>query len=315
MIAATWPFPASRAAMTYGVAFENNYRAAGLPRHAGELAHFRAMSQSLIAASTADVRVASHEYHGANHQVLFQGDGVYSRTSARCELSDLAVLTYDPRKHVGRLTYIQAKYERSSGRSCKFPPSSLEANPEQWDLLGRRPQLTKGVGRFSPPLDLLSAASLHSIGTFIFFIEYECGHVELAYSVAKDLTPTGSVPNVPKRRGRVTSPRQVYVAGSTPELRSAWGAHVIAAGLADLCIGTPILTDVTKKSGLDAWLAAEVASASRHPAASREFIDLADELRDQLGDASGGGDDTESGGVGALQLIVLRTTSDREERG
>src|SRR5690606_20545664 len=142
----------------------------------GELAHFRAMNSSMVTASTTDVRVASHEYHGARHQVRFQGYGGYSRPNARCELSDLAVVTFDKKLKKGRLTYIQAKYERLANRHCcSLPPKTLAANLEQWDLLGRRPRLTGGVGNFSPPPTLLSDAAHDSIGTFVFFVECVCG--------------------------------------------------------------------------------------------------------------------------------------------
>ena len=141
-------------AKAYDISFQN--LTAGFAHK--EVPLFRAMHSALINLSSSfDVE----EYHGSANQVKFTGNGSYSRIEARCELSDLMIISFSSITRSVRLTYLQAKSERAvlstvCGRE-------FSANLEQWFLLEQRPIIT-GVGNFYPPDDLLSSDLLSSVG-------------------------------------------------------------------------------------------------------------------------------------------------------
>lgn len=217
----------------------------------GEVGLFRAMERALVSVAT-HPGVVVEEYHGTSHQVRFAGNGTFSRTNARCELSDLAVLVYD-NVHFSdaRLTYIQAKSERKTSASTQgIAGSLLDANLEQWDLLSGRPQV-QGVGRFQPPPDLLKNARLASVGSFAFFL-HGSSNVEIYYAAASALIRP---PRYKRRYGRLEAVADACTCSPYPECLSAYGAAAFGTFLFGLMIGTPILPDAA--AGPDAtqqWL-------------------------------------------------------------
>ena len=76
-----------------------------------EIPLFQAMHSALVGLSG---MFQIEEYHGTSHQVMFTGNGTYARTHARCELSDLLIVTYSSISQHARLTYLQAKSERAT---------------------------------------------------------------------------------------------------------------------------------------------------------------------------------------------------------
>ena len=114
-----------------------------------EIPLFQALHSALVELSG---QFQIEEYHGTSHQVKFAGNGSYARTQARCELSDLMIVTYSQISRHVRLTYLLAKSERAT-LNCVFG-RSFSANLEQWFLLSTRPTIS-GAGAFNPPSDLL----------------------------------------------------------------------------------------------------------------------------------------------------------------
>lgn len=145
----------------------------------GEIKLFNCLMESLKALSP---KFEVESYHGSSKQVsfdpLFPWDG---RVRARCELADLLIVWFsdNPANDV-RITFLQAKYERKN--VLKPVKHIYSANLEQWDLLANRPEID-GVGKFSIPPDLLSGATLPSIGSFGFFY-HSNAKIELFYSSA-----------------------------------------------------------------------------------------------------------------------------------
>lgn len=154
------------------------HRTSSLPRF-GEIVLFRCLMDALGSLSP---KYAVEEYHGSSKQVyfdpLFPWDG---RTRARCELADLLIIWFsDNPEDAVRITFLQAKYER---KNVQYPyKHTYSANLEQWDLLANRPEID-GVGQFSIPQQMLSDATLPSIGSFGFFYRANAT-VELFYSSA-----------------------------------------------------------------------------------------------------------------------------------
>lgn len=147
----------------------------------GEIKLFRALINAFKNSQQTTVEI--EEYHGANYQVKFTGNGSYARASARCELSDLLIISFNSKE--ARLTYLQAKYENTI--VAKIQSHKWKANLEQWFLLNQLPSI-KGYGKFDPPSDLLSSATLKSIGSFGFFHKDLSGVFDFYYASAEHLS-------------------------------------------------------------------------------------------------------------------------------
>lgn len=285
-----------------GKAFSKSFavNSAGLGK--GEIVLFRAMQKSLQAiANPPDLIV--EEYHGAGHQVMFKGNGSYSRTSARCELSDLLIIVFDKQTNDARLTYIQAKSERTvSSNSRGIASVELAANLEQWDLLARRPLIT-GVGSFSPPPDLLSIAQLESVGSFAFFL-HGAGGVDIHYAAAAYLQKP---PHYVSRYGRLTAGPDICRCLPSPECLSVYGNEEFGAFLFGLMIGTPVLSSGCPTTGpVCSWLAAQLrgfAAETLMAEMAERPVALAIELADLLD--PGGEAAATTPNVGAKTLLLF----------
>lgn len=262
-------------AIALGKAFAQSFvtKSAGLGK--GEIVLFQAMQKSLEAIENPPYLVVE-KYHGASHQVTFQGSGSYSRASARCELSDLLVVAYDQQTKDARLTYIQAKSERSIAANAHgIAGSSLAANLEQWDLLASRPPI-HGVGSFAPPQDLLSSAQLDSVGSFAFFLHGTKG-VDIHYAAASSLRKPR---NCVSRYGKLIATPDMCRCGPSPECLSVYGNEEFGAFLFGLMIGTPILLfGQPTMPPVCSWLAAQLRGLA---AEADRRTDLANELGELL---------------------------------
>lgn len=283
-------------AITLGLAFAQSFATNSAGIGTGEIALFRAMQRSLVSIALPP-KLVVEEYHGANHQVTFTGSGTYSRTNARCELSDLLVIVYDRRTKDARLTYIQAKSERSVGSSGRgIAGSALVANLEQWDLLARRPPI-RGVGGFQPPADLLASALLPSIGAFAFFLHGPAG-VAVYYCAASLLEMPYAYST---RTGKLTARHDVCRCAPAPECLSAYGNAEFGAFLFGLMIGTPILTSGSRQQKpVATWLAAQLRGLA---AGAKDGAELAGELARLLD--PDGANSAQTPNVGATTLLLF----------
>lgn len=291
-------------AISLGQAFANSFAATSSGIGKGEIVLFRAMEASLKAVGS-HPGVVVEEYHGAHHQVTFTGSGTYSRTNARCELSDLLVIVYDRQAKYARMSYIQAKSERSVPASVNgIAGSLLAANLEQWDLLARRPSIG-GVGSFKPPLDLLKSALLSSIGSFVFFV-HAAGGVAVQYAAASRLTrPSASV----KRYGKLIIGPDACHCGPHPECVSVYGNAEFGEFLFGMMIGTPILIRGKPVSPpLGGWLAAQLRGLAAMAVANDPPAALANELADLLDPDRAPAAQTPN--VGAATLLLFGMTQD-----
>lgn len=170
-------------AAAFGASLQVAFRV--VPPPTGEIALFRHLKSILTASHHASVQV--EEYHGNSHQVYFQPRFSGSKRMRRCELADLAIVSYSRRgRERARITFLQAKNDR---RRRTLPPTvsklGWRVNTVQWDLLSGRPAI-RGHRRFNPPSDLLSGAILPSVGSFGFF--HHVGNtVDMAYTSADQL--------------------------------------------------------------------------------------------------------------------------------
>jgi hypothetical protein len=289
-------------ATLFALQFDTQFRltTSGLP--VLEIPLFRALQSTLIGLSSS-FRV--EEYHGGGHQVGFLGNGTFARRNAQCELSDLAIIVYSRVSRTARLTYLQAKAERAGlGPACGH---KFSANLEQWFLLAKRPQL-RGVRRFNPPADLLSAALLESVGTFGFFYRDVAGDFQIYYATAAYLSPPGTYS---QRYGKLQAkgPCTVLNTQGFRECLAACGNQSFAASLYRLEIGTPV-DRMNGRASVRNWLAGnlrvQIREAPGRSAAAEELLDI---LGAQQTDESA------SGSVGAKSLIIIESDMASERQG
>lgn len=194
--------------------------------------------------------VADPSFHGSKHQVTFSGTTkwAWSRTTTRCELADLLIISFRSSPPSARMCFVQAKREP---RPMNNRPV-FGANLLQWDLLARRP-LIKPHGSFNAPPDLLSSAILPSVGSFLFFFPVAKYLYEGLYCVASDLAPVGQGA---QRMGQLKLPSGPFVRriNRSPELIVAPSIACFAAGLFSLLIGTPILANDQYGQEVRTWL-------------------------------------------------------------
>ncbi|MBZ6070774.1 hypothetical protein [Aeromonas schubertii] len=213
-----------------------------------EIPLFRAMKDSLMEASN---KFDVEEYHGTKNQVRFTGDGINARTSARCELSDLMIIVFSPKTKEARLTYLQAKSERT-----KVNPSlssQFMANYEQWYLLSKRPMI-QGVGTFQPPQDLLVNSVYPSIGTFAFFYKSASGNFETFYVSADNLSPTTTNKSKKGKVEVLDKSHYFSQANSYKECISSVNNYYFAYHLYNMTIGSPISSKLVSTQNIRNWI-------------------------------------------------------------
>jgi hypothetical protein len=204
-----------------------------------------------------------------------------------------------------RLTYIQAKSEKAIlPIVCGYP---FKANLEQWFLLSSRPSI-KGIGSFNPPSDLLSAAVLSSVGSYLFFYQDSNRDFQGYYASASYLAIVGSRAG---RNGRLLAKSScgVRVQGSHTECVGACGNFRFADALFRGQIGTPIDSSVQGSGAIRNWLASILRSIAKEARLSDRATALPDELgvllaADQIRDSPGS--------FGARSMIIIK--SDFAER-
>lgn len=116
----------------------------------------------------------------------------------RCEISDLLIISKNPKSHFLRATFLQVK-KCPQSNWLKYKASlenfDFQGQYNQWDLLSRRPNI-KGIPPFDPPSDLLNSNISPSIGSIgVFYLDGS--QLEIIYSVAEFIAcakPTASHP-------------------------------------------------------------------------------------------------------------------------
>jgi hypothetical protein len=207
-----------------------------------EVQQFRALIKSFGAlGGPFDVE----EYHGPKHQVLFNGQGVWGRSPARCELCDVLILAYSLNGGFrGRITFLQAKLSKDKHTNlCKDWPDltdieEFKANLEQWDLLSRRPDVLP-VPPFKVHPRLLRESLLRSVGSFGVFHKNALGSIDFFYSSADVLSVVGAPTT---KQGKLTTspnPRQRITNGFL-ETTFCCCLPIFGEALYNLEIGTPI---------------------------------------------------------------------------
>lgn len=287
-------------AVVFASAYDLKFRALTKGLTHAEVPLFRQMHTALVGLSG---RFDVEEYHGTAHQVEFAGNGSFARTNARCELSDLMIVTFSSFTKSARLTYLQVKSERATLPSVCG--RQFSANLEQWYLLEKRPMIT-GVGKFNPPPDLLASALLPSIGSFAFFYKDPSGDFQTYYAAANFLAPPTKYS---QRYGKLQAigPCHVRTTSTHPECLAACGNRSFAESLFRLEIGTPIDRSISQAIGTRNWLAANLRASISAAQQQDTPSGLAQELLELLApDGNGVGNNS----FGAKRVILIKSNAE-----
>lgn len=226
----------------FAKALEMAWRSESEKSNFSEVQQFRALMRSFKALSQS---FKIEEFHGMKHQVVFNGQGSWGRPAARCEISDLLIISYRKTPQFqARATLLQAKKSNEKhSRLCSGFPSSIpytdfKANLEQWDLLSRRPNVLP-----FPPFDchpeILSGAILPSIGSLGVFHRISAKNYGFFYMSADSAEPISS----PKRKHaklKTNTSKSSRILNGYRECTYACCLPVFGKALYDLEIGTPI---------------------------------------------------------------------------
>lgn len=179
----------------FATALEMAWRSESEKSNFSEVQQFRALMRSF---SSLSLPFKIEEFHGMKYQVVFNGQGSWGRPSARCEISDLLVISYRKSPQFqARATLLQAKKSNEKHPSLcggfpnSIPYTDFKANLEQWDLLSRRPNVLP-----YPPFDchpeILSGAILPSIGSLGVFHRISAKDYGFFYMTADSAEPISS---------------------------------------------------------------------------------------------------------------------------
>lgn len=207
-----------------------------------EIQQFRALMRSFHSLNDS---FKIEEFHGMKHQVIFNGKGSWGRPSARCEISDLLIISYKKiPTFQARVTLLQAKKSNDKHlNSCDGFPNSIpytdfKANLEQWDLLARRPHVIPHPPFICHP-EILSGAILPSIGSLGVFHRLSGKNYGFFYMSADAAEPLSS----PKRKYAKLKTKTFKTSRSINgyvECTYACCMFIFAKALYELEIGTPI---------------------------------------------------------------------------
>jgi hypothetical protein len=285
-------------AIAFAAAFDVQFRKYTATHSYKEVPLFQSLHKALASLSN---RFDVAEFHGNAHQVEFTGNGSYARTNARCELSDLMIISFSPSKRCARLTFLQAKSERAKVQLVHS--HNFSANLEQWYLLENRPFIT-GVGaNFNPPNDLLSSSLLPSVGSFAFFYKDSTGAFQIYYASASYMIPPG-VYSQKNGRLRAKGRCMVQSSGGYPECLAASGNCAFAESLFRLEIGTPIDFSIPQTTSTRRWLSSVLRSRIEGVRGEHVSSGLVQELLHVLGSD---GNEKLDGSFGTKHLIIIKT--------
>lgn len=207
-----------------------------------EIQQFRALMRSFHSIGSS---FKVEEFHGMKHQVIFNGQGSWGRAPARCEISDLLIISYKKNpKFQSRATLLQAKKSNDkhlnlcNGFPNSIPYTDFKANLEQWDLLSRRPHVIPYTPFACHP-EILSGAILPSIGSLGVFYKISSKNYGFFYMSADAAEPLSS-PRHKHAKLKTKTLKSSRKINGYAECTYACCLFTFAKALYNLEVGTPI---------------------------------------------------------------------------
>ncbi|KAF7766378.1 hypothetical protein PUND_a2195 [Pseudoalteromonas undina] len=260
-----------------------------------EVQQFRALMRSF---GSLNKSFKLEEFHGMKHQVVFNGQGTWGRPSARCEISDLLIVSYKTKPvFEARATLLQAKKSNEKHPNiCSSWPNniaqtSFKANLEQWDLLSRRPDVLP-YPPFECKPDILSGAILPSVGSLGIFHKVKGTEYDFFYMSA-DMAEPLSAPTRKHAKLKTKKGNLIRTISGYEECVFTCCLPTFAEALYKLKIGTPIqkdnpvdIKDERYRNSFRGWLKSVLYS---HLEMTNNNSELARELLEYLPSDQGGG--------------------------
>lgn len=212
----------------------------------GEIALFRC----LINAIETMHGYRACEIHGNKHQVEYiETEGWFTK-NPRCELGDVAIIAFSPRRNRARLVLVQNKLSYQSGGGLGTRTNEVRANLVQFELLSKRPyfELVRGANagmrngliRHSPCPSVCQYGIFYNSGTGIDMSVITANKFDLDSTYMRtSKNPTATV----RFRGAFQSVRTRHLA---PDFIAAETIQDFGDLLEDLYIGRPITTRVKR---------------------------------------------------------------------
>lgn len=226
----------------FAKALANAWRVESSKARFSEVQQFRALMRSFASINRT---FKLEEFHGTKHQVVFNGKGSWGRPSARCEISDLLIISYKTQPEFqARATLLQAKKSNEKHDNlCKnwptnIAPTSFKANLEQWDLLSRRPHVLP-YPPFECHPDILSGAILPSVGSIGIFHKVHGKKYDFFYMSADMAEPLSS-PTRKHAKLKTKAGSLVRTINGYDECVFTCCLPIFAEALFSMKIGTPI---------------------------------------------------------------------------
>jgi len=188
----------SLTAKNYGALFARNFSQQANGGDGREVRLFRCLRKAILSTGP---HFPVEEFHGNRAQVVFPASPPWTKTVARCELSDLCIVWF--RVHPqpsARITFLQAKRSHLSynlcGQGCGGRINEhFGGDSTQWYLLNRRPPLVGRFQTFQPPPNLLKDALLPSVASYCVF--HETSPQEYSFFYASADVISASKPSKP----------------------------------------------------------------------------------------------------------------------
>ncbi|HUE41142.1 MAG TPA: hypothetical protein VMO75_04375, partial [Chthoniobacterales bacterium] len=184
------------------------------------------------------------ELHGNRSQVVFSAAPPWTKTIARCELSDLCIVWFRRRPEPrARITFLQAKLSKDRHDLCVARSASISedfiGDSTQWYLLHNRPTIVGRFQTFKPPTNLLSNALLPSVASFAVFHRNLDRCYNFFYASAD--TVISQTPSRPgKAKLKANGPALTATVKTYTEQKWACCPLIFGAALFEGLIGTPI---------------------------------------------------------------------------
>ncbi len=229
----------------FAAALSKAWKAESSKSRFSEVQQFRALMRSF---GSLKKTFKLEEFHGMKHQVVFNGKGTWGRPFARCEISDLLIVSYKTKPEFqARATLLQAKKsnEKHSGICSGWPNSvaqtNFNANLEQWDLLSRRPDVLP-YPPFECKPDILSGAILPSVGSIGVFHKVS-GKLYDFFYMSADMAEPLSAPTRKYAKLKTKTGNPIRNISGYDECVFTCCLSTFAEALYNLKIGTPIEED------------------------------------------------------------------------
>ncbi|MEC7642959.1 hypothetical protein [Idiomarina sp.] len=279
----------------FGAALLSAWKIESSKSRFSEVQQFRALMRSF---GSLNKSFKLEEFHGMKHQVVFNGQGTWGRPSARCEISDLLIVSYRTKPvFEARATLLQAKKsnEKHSGICSSWPnnvaQTSFKANLEQWDLLSRRPDVLP-YPPFECKPDILSGAILPSVGSLGVFHKVKGTQYDFFYMSA-DMAEPLSAPTRKHAKLKTKTGNLMRTISGYEECVFTCCLPTFAEALYNLKIGTPIqkdnpvdIKDERYRNSFRGWLKSVLYS---HLEMTNNNSELARELLEYLSSDQDGG--------------------------